>query len=255
MEFFLKKGLHNKTDFVFIFNGNTTAKELVPDRDNIRVVERENHCFDLGAMGEVLREDDLWKNYKRFITMNASIRGPFLPVYASLCWTDLFLDRLTEKIKLVGTTLNCQPSPHVQSMLWATDDVGMGLLLNPDLSRTVGMADFWGTEEDPVGLSFCPETMDQAVHSEVGSTRLIEAQGYEVDVLMTAYAGARDPGAYCRAGQLDDVLYDGKYYGSNLHPYELIFMKANRDIDPVLLEKMTEWHMNSDRDSYAMCSA
>lgn len=205
-------------------------------------------------MGEVLRQDDLWKRYRRFITMNASVRGPFLPVYSSSCWTDVFLDRITDKIKLVGTTLNCQPSPHVQSMIWATDNIGMSILLNPDLARSVGIADYWGTEEDPVGLSFCPETMIQAVHSEIGSTRLIEAQGYEVDVLMTAYAGARNPGAYCRAGQLDDVLYDGQYYGSNVHPYELVFMKANRDIDPVLLEKMTEWHLSRDMDSFTTCN-
>lgn len=255
LEFFLMKGLHAQADFVFILNGPTSVKPLLPVLDNVKVIERENKCFDLGGMGEVLRQDDLWKQYKRFITMNASIRGPFFPTYDSACWTDIFLDRLNSNTKLVGTTINCQPTPHVQSMIWATDEVSMGILLDPGLAYTVGAEDHWGTAEDPVGMSFCHETMFQAVHTELGSTRLITSQGYGVDVLMTAYAGAANIEDYCKNGQFEDPLYPETYYGSNIHPYETIFMKANRDIDPVLLDKMTEWHLRRPLDSWTMCAS
>ena len=100
LEFFIEKGLHGRADFVFIFNGATTASQLVPQSTNVRVIERDNTCYDLGAIGQVLREDDLWKRYKRFITMNASIRGPFLPIYSEACWTDVFLDRITTHVKV-----------------------------------------------------------------------------------------------------------------------------------------------------------
>lgn len=206
-------------------------------------------------MGEVLRQADRWKKYKRFITMNASIRGPFLPMYSTACWTDIFLDRLDSNTKLVGTTANCGPTPHVQSMLWATDDVGMGILLNPDLAYSVGAEDHWGKVGDPVGLSFCHKTMYEAVHTEIGSTRLITSQGYGVDVLMTAYSSARNLEEYCKSGQFDDILYNGKYYGSNIHPYETVFIKANRNIDPELLNKMTEWHMKRPLDSWTTCAS
>lgn len=252
-EFFLNKGLHAEADFVFILNGPTSVRELIPNLDNVRVIERENKCFDLGSMGQVLRQNDLWKQYKRFITMNASIRGPFLPMYDSSCWTNIFLERLDSYTKLVGTTINCEPTPHVQSMLWATDEIGMDILLDPELAYTVGVKDHWGQAEDPVGLSFCHETMAQAVHTELGSTRLITSQGYGVDVLMTAYAGAENLEEYCKSGQFEDPLYPGKYYGSNIHPYETIFMKANRDIDPALLDKMTEWHLRRPLDSWTTC--
>lgn len=205
-------------------------------------------------MGEVLRQDDLWKKYKRFITMNASVRGPFLPIYNSACWTDVFLDRLDSNTKLVGTTINCDPQPHVQSMLWGTDDVGMEILLDPNLAYTVGFDDHWGNVEDPVGLSFCHKTMAEAVHTEIGSTRLISSQGYRVDVLMTAYSASSNLEDYCKSGQFEDVLYGGKYYGSNIHPYETVFIKANRDIDPVLLNKMTEWHSKRPIDSWTTCT-
>ena len=100
LEFFLEKGIHGRADFIFIFNGATTASQLIPQRDNIRVVQRENTCFDLGGIGEVLMKDNVWKKYKRFITMNASIRGPFLPMYSDACWTDVFLGRVTDHVKV-----------------------------------------------------------------------------------------------------------------------------------------------------------
>lgn len=101
LEFFVHNGIHRRADFVFIFNGESNATELIPkDLPNVRVVQRDNSCFDLGAYGEVLKKDDLWKNYKRFITVNASVRGPFLPIHSNACWTDVFLNRVTETNKV-----------------------------------------------------------------------------------------------------------------------------------------------------------
>jgi hypothetical protein len=107
LEFFIAKGVHGAADFIFVFNGATNATELIPYEQNIKVIQRENKCFDLGTIGEVLMKDDLWKKYKRFITLNASIRGPFLPTYASnSCWSDLFLDRITEDVKVRESLLS-----------------------------------------------------------------------------------------------------------------------------------------------------
>lgn len=100
LAFFVKNGLHGNADFVFIFNGETSAVDLLPQAPNVQIIKRDNKCFDIGAMGEVLRKDDLWKAYKRFITMNASIRGPFFPVHSPSCWTDTFLNRINDKVKV-----------------------------------------------------------------------------------------------------------------------------------------------------------
>lgn len=100
LAFFISNALNGRADFVFIFNGETNAQEMLPELPNIRIVQRENKCFDIGAHGEVLRTGDLWKGYKRFILMNASIRGPFMPTYASSCWMDAFLGKITEKVKV-----------------------------------------------------------------------------------------------------------------------------------------------------------
>lgn len=103
-EFFLAHGLHTAADFVFIFNGKSDAVKLVPKGDHIRIVERPNDCYDIGAYAEVLLANDFYKRYTKFIMLNASIRGPFLPYWASGCWTDMYLGRITDEVKVCSTT-------------------------------------------------------------------------------------------------------------------------------------------------------
>lgn len=101
LPFFLDQGLHSNADFVFIFNGASDLVGLVPtNRSNIRVVQRDNTCFDLGAFGEVLKHDGLWRRYRRFITLNASLRGPFTPFWSKQCWSDVYLDELDDQTKV-----------------------------------------------------------------------------------------------------------------------------------------------------------
>ena len=50
-----------------------------------------------------------------------------------------------------------------------------------------------------------------------------------------------------------DHLYEGQYFGFTTHPYETIFVKANRDINPTMIAKLTEWHDNMKYSSYDWC--
>ena len=40
--------------------------------------------------------------------LNASIRGPFLPYWASGCWSDMYLEKVTDEVK-VGLCLSYTP--------------------------------------------------------------------------------------------------------------------------------------------------
>jgi hypothetical protein len=108
-EFFIAHGLHAAADFVFILNGETDVATLIPDKPNIRYVQRANDCYDLGAYAEVLTTKDLYKNYKRFIMLNASIRGPFVPVWSEKCWSDIYLSRVTKEVKVSLTSFYLHP--------------------------------------------------------------------------------------------------------------------------------------------------
>ncbi|KFY49657.1 hypothetical protein V495_00553 [Pseudogymnoascus sp. VKM F-4514 (FW-929)] len=245
--FFLAHGLHQNADFVFVMNGESSATALIPNKSNIRIVQRENDCYDLGAYAEVLTTDDFYKSYQRYILMNASIRGPFVPTYATGCWSDMYLGKITDKVKLVGMTGNCQPIFHVQSMIWATDRTGIELLLHPPADPKLP------ADKQEVGINSCFHTWETAVHAEVYATQIILAAGYEASVMMSAFHAKKTFVQDCDKGGNGDALWNGKYYGTNVHPYETVFMKSNRDIDPILMTRLTEWTDGSGYSSYDHC--
>lgn len=207
LNFFLKHALHDKADFVFIMNGEYTI--TIPDLPNVKVIDRPNTCYDLGAYGEVLRADDslLATKYSRFIMINASLRGPFFPSWANNCWSDTYLSKLTDHVKLVGMTYNCAQNmgylPHVQSMIMATDRLGMDAIL-PNLK--------------------CFETMGSAVgDGETQISRWIEEAGYGTYAMMSsfrAYGGEEGEKTYLEACSGSDILYSGNHNGTSLHPYD-----------------------------------
>lgn len=108
LQFFINHGLHDAADFLFILNGETDVHTaIIPiGRENIKIVKRANTCFDLGAHAEILGAPGkngrkaLKDGYQRFILMNASIRGPFVPHWSKECWSEAYLGRLNEKVKV-----------------------------------------------------------------------------------------------------------------------------------------------------------
>jgi len=194
--------------------------DVLPKRNksNVFVKRRPNTCFDLGAHYEVLNgvmggegwfgkdgaiaevqgmaskgDKMLLRNrYKRFILMNASIRGPFVPRWSMECWSDSYLNRLTDKIKVRHTTLSLPPprmlqsltgnpqlvgmsynchfgEGHIQSMIWATDHTGLQLILAPG------------------AIGECFTEMGLAMKAEVRTTQVLRDAGYEVDAFLSVY--------------------------------------------------------------------
>ncbi len=115
LQFFVNHGLHAAADFIFILNGETDVDEVVIPKNlpNVKIVKRPNKCFDLGAHWEVLSKKKgrgsnakaLKDIYKKFILMNASIRGPFVPHWSKECWTDAYLNKLNDKVKVGNSSL------------------------------------------------------------------------------------------------------------------------------------------------------
>jgi hypothetical protein len=72
--------------------------------------------------------------------------------------------------------------------------------------------------------------------------------------MMTAHQALKNKADYGEiCGKAEDLLYEGKYYGTNVHPFELVFMKTNRRIDDFGLEKLTEWVDGIGYESYDYC--
>jgi len=242
LQFFSDHGLHDAADFIFILNGETDVDEkIIPqNHDNIKVIKRENTCFDLGAHAAVLSKEEngekpLKDRYQRFILMNASIRGPFLPHWSKECWSDTYLGKVTDKVKLVGSSINCfnGNGAHVQSMIWATDQAGLSTILVPE------------------GISECFDTLQSAMNGEIRTTPLIRSKGYEVDVMLSVFQSEANY-ADCTDGS--DYLWQDSYFGFSVHPFETLFVKSNRNIEPETLNKLTEWTDKAGYSSYSFCS-
>ena len=237
-EFFIRHALHDAADFVFILNGESDLDKFIPkDATNVRVVRRKNECYDIGAYGEVLHANDneIAGRYKKFILMNSSIRGPFVPHWSNDCWSDAYLRKIDDETKLVGMTYNCHPSRHIQSMILATDTTGLWLLLEPSNNA----------------LSGCHNEHEAAIGAEVRLTALIKESGYKVDVMMEEFHSDKDFANSCQQG---DPLWEGQYEGITIHPYETLFFKTNRQITQDVLDRYTEWTDKSEYSSYKVCS-
>ncbi|KAK6538095.1 hypothetical protein TWF694_010979 [Orbilia ellipsospora] len=167
--------------------------------------------------------------------MNASIRGPFVPVWSDACWSDGYLDSVNEQTKLVGMTYNCKKDidipPHVSSMIWATDRIGLEILLQ-------------------AGLKTCFKDKVEAIDLEIFASTRIQDAGYQVDALMTAFHTDLGYQADCHH---DDVNWEGGYFGMNLHPYDTMFLKANRGVAENVLTMFTDWFNKMEYDSHEFC--
>jgi hypothetical protein len=76
IEFFIRHGLHAAAEFVFILNGETDVAAVIPKEPNIRVVQRENDCYDIGAYAEVLTKDELYKGYNALLCSTQAFAVP-----------------------------------------------------------------------------------------------------------------------------------------------------------------------------------
>lgn len=150
-------------------------------------------------------------------------------------------------------------------MIWATDSIGISLLLYPHpalISKLSARPSYDPLTAKisvdapvPPGINACFHTWGEAVSAEIGVTALVEAAGFKVDVMMMAYHGREKYEEDCDSSKNGDVLFEKKYFGTNVHPFETGFLKSERGIDPVGLEKLTEWTAGRRFSSYDYCVA
>jgi hypothetical protein len=99
---------------------------------SLSVALRPNKCRDLGAVHGMLPFADVAR-YSYFVFLNCGLAGPFLLKNAGMYWTQYFTNQIQGKVKLTGLSVNCNgalgtKSPHVQSMLFATDTIGLPII-------------------------------------------------------------------------------------------------------------------------------
>jgi hypothetical protein len=260
--FWLAKGLvlHDRYHFVVIVSGDLDdAWRQILDRiaaasPAFEWHSRRNYGRDACAWHAVLRG---WicirralDTFARFVILNASCRGPFLPTYYRQPWPEAFLSLLTRGVVLAGPSVFCacarpEPSPgfpciatpqlHVQSYLLAFSGAALGEVA--ELLRAICAPTGEGGEGGLHAWSF-----------EMDLTRRVVAAGGGVAALQYLWTGAdlRDAAAAAQLcafavtpGGTGDTLHTNAYAGGDVHPLETVFFKTNRGVAEEALRRLT----------------
>ena len=245
LRYFLKHGVNDSADFVFVINGNCTLN--IPSKPNITVIRRENAGYDFGAytaaIDHFFKEDNI-QHYDYFFFLNTSVRGPFLPSYSRhRLWQDAFIDMLRGDVKMVGTTINILTTPlqffedkgiripysHVQSQMFAMDKECFEYL------HPLIFAD------DATHLEFG----DVVEQKEIAMSQYVLQNGWNINCVLPKYRDLdyRTLDADINPSSIDgDPSFAGKYFKGTYTPNDVIFIKTNRDLLQTSLAPTTTEH-------------
>lgn len=219
VEFFIKKGIFkdNMIDFIIICN-NKNINIDVPDY--VKIIKRDNTGYDFGGWSEGLLTNDLYKNYNNFIFVNSSVIGPIVPKYYKNNWTQIFIDGLTDDIKLFGCTINSYDEngnhdymnkSHIQSYVFSLKLDTLKYLISKNIfSLTELSNDYNSAVKD----------------KEIKMSREIINNNWNIGSLFIQYNNIdfRNTNKYSTDIFLNNPTTIG-YYGQPLSPYEVIFLK------------------------------
>lgn len=209
-------------DFIIISNDEGVKVEIPGDTlTNVRVMYRKNIGYDFGGWSDALLANNTYRGYDKFIFVNSSVVGPFLPVGYGGRWTDVYLDGLEGNIKLFGSTINTMGDPlnssHVQSYIFSMDRGTLEYLIRTGIFSSSEYA----------------KDFDEAIEKkEVLMSRKVIENGWNIGSLLPLYRGvdftfrSKRPEEY-GIEFLDDVMYE-RYRNKLWRDEELVFIKGNR---------------------------
>jgi hypothetical protein len=221
LNFFVKKELsyNPNIDYIIVINGYEYNKNIIfPILDNLTILKRENIGYDFGGHNcalEYIKEKSRQYNYYFF--MNSGVIGPIIPHYfTETHWSNVFIKKINEKVKLVGTTIVCLPhtdsggyGPKVEGFFFMTDNIGLELLK---------------TQQN----IFCNhnDKYSAIINGEYGLSKCILNHGYSIDCMLPKYQNVdwTNSNNY----NLNNNIHPSRknsFYGYSINPYDVIFHK------------------------------
>lgn len=221
LDFFVKKEVSYKDniDYIIVINGYEHAKTIhFPSISNLTVLKRDNIGFDFGGHNHAL--EHITKNskvYDYYFFMNSGVIGPILPHdYSGPHWSSIFINKINDRVKLVGTTIVCLPhtdaggyGPKVEGFFFMVDKIGLNILIN---QKTI----------------FCDhvDKYSAIVNGEYGLSSVIIKNGYSIDCMLPRYQNIDWlDGANYNLNNNQHPSRKNTYYGTSINPYDVIFHK------------------------------
>lgn len=218
LQYFIRHGINRESDYVIVINGTCTV-DLHSLPRNVTVINRSNTGYDFGAYEAALREIHI-DSYDYFLFLNTSVRGPF--VIDNKAWQNIFIEMIKGDVKLVGTTINIlvdrsHTYSHVQSQMFAMDRECL-LFLKPKIF-----------DEDASNMSF-QEVIEK---KEIRMSQLVLKNNWNINCTLHGYKDLdyrtlnKDINPTSANG---DPSFAGRYFGITYSPYNVVFIKTNRDL-------------------------
>jgi hypothetical protein len=242
LKFFVKKELQYREniDYIIVINGFKHEKSIVfPHISNLTIIPRKNIGYDFGGHAcalEYIQCNN--KTYDYYFFMNGGVIGPILPNYfRDTHWTNIFIQKINDNVKLVGTTIVCLPptdlggyGPKVEGFFFMVDQIGLDILKN---QKTV----------------FYEHTnrVDCIVNGEYGLSNCILKNGYSIDCMLSRYQNIdwRDVNNYNMNQNIHPSRKDS-FYGNSINPYEVIFHKWFWHNCPTINFEIIEQYVNNN---------
>ena len=223
-------------DYVIIISGPHTLD--LPKLENIRYVFTEPTRSDFGGYARVINQGLNVSSYDYIFFVNSSVRGPFMPPYQETSWLDIFLGQLSsnkDEVGMVGATIctldsnfghsicyqerygGIPPFSHIQTMVYGLSSSVLSKLIDNgfyreerDLTKTLAIEDY------EIHLSQLVLQQGKNLRCLLPEFNQIDYRLPHVNINPTSTVG--DP---------NEVL---GYFGRSVHPYEVIFVKTNRNL-------------------------
>jgi hypothetical protein len=220
LDFFIKKEVSYKDtiDYIIVINGRFNENIKIPVLDNLTVLKRENIGYDFGGHNHALNYiEKNSKKYNFYFFMNSGVIGPIIPHYfTEIHWSTIFIKKINERVKLVGTTIVCLPhhdsggyGPKVEGFFFMVDPIGLELLKK---QKTI----------------FCDhiDKRSAIIHGEYALSNCILQNGYSIDCMLPKYQNIdwTNPMYYTLNTNIHPSRKNS-YFGCSINPYDVIFHK------------------------------
>lgn len=224
LDFFIKNAIFKNKDVLYnIIIKNKKYSVEIPKLSNINIIETDNDGYDFGGYSDSLQNINI-SEFDYFIFLNDTVRGPFTPNYIDKSiWYKYYTSLLNNKIKLVGSTINHEIHKHVQSMSFATDKIGLDILIKNNIFNK------------QKAINSIKISKSHLIHNfEVMMSKIIIDNGYDINSYQLSNNKKLVTG---------DIAYENGYFGTTINPIEIMFMKTNRFNNIKILDNYTKWNM------------
>ena len=231
--FFLNTSILNEIEYFFYISGPCSV--VLPNLPNAQYKNIENKNHDYAGLIEFYKNKKSL-DFKTYIFINSSVRGPFLPPYYLSNWHELFTSRLSDRVAMAGSSINLLPIEnfqsnlfsekfnnfhppyiHVQTTAYALSSDGFQLLIDNNFFNITKILN----------------KNDLVSSYEILLSQLLLNNGFHIASILQTYEEftfSKRSVKFSGSAKDGDLLFKSAFYGRTLSPFECVFIKTNRDL-------------------------